>query len=89
MSRVRNQGLTVNYDMELSPENFPLVDTSAADTLFEGQTLSWGGIDNRAVVAQNQYEPSFNNLWIPQSLSYIDIFLKCPPLKWLRIYLLP
>ena len=31
---VRNQGLDVDYDMETSPNNVPLVDTPAADTLF-------------------------------------------------------
>ena len=31
---VRNQGLDVDYDMEPSPKNVPLVDTPAADTLF-------------------------------------------------------
>ena len=75
--------------MELSPKNFPLVDTPAADTLFEEQTWGWDGIYCRAVVAQNQNEPSFKKLWIPQSLSYIEIFLHCLPLKWLRIVLLP
>ena len=52
---VRNQGLEVDDDMETSPKNFPLVDTSAADTLLEEQTWGgWDGIDRRAVVAQNQ-----------------------------------
>ena len=37
---VRNQGLEVDDDMEPPPENITLVDTPAADTLFEGQT--WG-----------------------------------------------
>ena len=46
-----NQGLEVDDDMEPSPENFPLVDTSAAGTLFEGQIWGWDVIDGRAVVA--------------------------------------
>ena len=36
ISLVRNQGLEVDDDMEPSRKNFPSVDTSAADTLFEG-----------------------------------------------------
>ena len=74
--------------MELSPENVPLVDTPDADTLFEGKTWGWDGIDCRAVVAQNQNEPSFKNFWIPLSLSYIGILLHCFPLKLLKIVLL-
>ena len=86
---VRNEGLEVDDYMEPSPKNFPSVDTPAADTLFEGQTWGWDGIDHRDVVAHNQKEPSFKNGWIPQSLSYIDIFLHCLHLKWFRIVLLP
>ena len=37
---VRNQGLEVDYGMESDPENFPLVDTPAAEKLFEVKT--WG-----------------------------------------------
>ena len=85
----RNQGLEVDDDMEPAPKTFPSVDTPAADTLFEGQIWGWDGINFRAVVAQNQNGPSLQNGWIPQSLSYIDIFLHCLPLKWLRIFLLP
>ena len=69
--------------MEPAHNNVPLVDTTAADTLFEGQTWGWDGIDLRAVVSQNQNDPSFKNVWIPQILSYIDIFLYCLPLRWL------
>ena len=75
--------------MEPDPKNVPLVETPYYDTLFEGHTWGWDGINRRAVVAQNQNEPSFKNSWIPQSLSYINIFLHCLPLKWLRIVLLP
>ena len=75
--------------MEPAPENVSLVDAPAADTLFEGYTWGWDGIDHRAVVAHNYNYPSFKNGWIPQSLSYIDIFLHCIPLKWLRVVLLP
>ena len=75
--------------MEPTPKNFPSVDTHSADTLFEGHTWEWGGIGCRAVVAQNQIECSFKNGWIPQSLTNIDIFLHCLPLKWLIIILLP
>ena len=75
--------------MEPAPDNVPSFDTPAADTLFEGQTWGWNGIDRRAVVAQNQNEPSFKNGWSPQSLSYIDIFLHCLPFKWSIIVLLP
>ena len=62
---VRNQGLEVDDDMEPAPNNVPSVDTTAADTLFEGHTWEWGGIDCRAVVAHNQDEPSFQNGLIP------------------------
>ena len=75
--------------MEPSPKNVPLVKTPAADTMFEGQTWGWDEIDRHGVVAQNQNEPSLKILWIPQSLSYIDIFLHCLPLKWLIIVFLP
>ena len=61
--------MEVDYDMELDPNNVPLVDTHYYETMFEGQTWGWDGIDFRAVVAQNQNEPSFKNIWIPQSLS--------------------
>ena len=50
---VRNQGLEGDDDMGPAPENFPSVDTPAADTMFEGQTWGWDGVDRRAVVAQN------------------------------------
>ena len=42
--------------MESSTKNVPSVETPSADTLFEGQTWGWDGIDRRAVVAQNQNE---------------------------------
>ena len=74
--------------MEPSPNNVPLVDTPAADTLFEGNTWGWDVIDSHAMVSQNHNEPSFKNGGIPQSLSYINILLHCPPLKWLIIVLL-
>ena len=88
---VRNQGMDFDDDMERAPENVPLFNTPADDTLFEGQTWGWDGIDFRAVLAQNHNDPSFQNCWIPQSLSlsYINIFLHCLPLKWLIIVLLP
>ena len=50
---VRNQVLEVDYDMKSSPENVPLVDTHAAEKMFEGHTWGWDGIDLPAVVAQN------------------------------------
>ena len=75
--------------MEPAPEKVPSVDTPASDTLFQGHTWGWDGIDCRAVVAQNKNEPSFKIGWIPQSLSYIDTFLHCIPLEYLRILLLP
>ena len=65
ISLVRNQGLEVDDDTELDPDDVPLVENSAADTLFEGQTWGWGGIDRRAAVSQNQNYPSFKNGWIP------------------------
>ena len=68
---------------------FLWLDTTASDTLFEGHKWGWYGIDNRAVVSQNQNDPSFKNVWSPQSLSYINIFLHCLPLKWMIIVLLP
>ena len=55
--------------MEPDPDNVPLVNTTAADTLFEVQTWGWDGIDRRSGVAQNQNENSFKNFWIPQSIS--------------------
>ena len=75
--------------MEPNPDNVLLVDNPAADILFEGQTWGWDGIDHHAMVAQNLNEPSFKSGCIPQSLSYINIFLNCFPLKWLRIVFLP
>ena len=48
---VRNQGLEVDDDIEPAPDNVPLVDTPDSDTLFEGKTWGWYGIDRRAVVA--------------------------------------
>ena len=53
--------MEVDDDMEPSPENVPSVDTPAADTLFEGHTWGWDGIDLHDVVSQNQNEPSFKN----------------------------
>ena len=86
ISLVRNQGLEVDDDMEPTPENVPLVNTTAADTLFEGHTWGWDGIYRRDVVAQNQNEPSFKNGWTPQRLYYINILLQYLPLKWLIIF---
>ena len=74
--------------MEPAPDNVPSIENPAADTLFEGQTWGWDGIDHRSMVAQNHNEPSFKNDWIPPSLSFINIFLNCFPLKWLRIVFL-
>ena len=67
ITHVNNQGLEVDDDMEPAPDNVPLVDTPADNTLFEGQTWGWYGIDSCAIVAQNQNEPSFKNGWIPKS----------------------
>ena len=75
--------------MEPFPENVPLVQTPDAATLFEGQTWDWDGIAICALVVHNQNDPSFKNVWISQSLSYIDILLNCIPLKWLIIIILP
>ena len=88
ISLVRNQGLEDDDDIEPAPENVPSVGTPAADTLFEGQTWGWDDIDRRSVVAYNHNNPSFKKIWIPQSLSYINIFIHCLHLKWLRIVLL-
>ena len=60
---VRNQGLEVDDDTEPAPKNFTLVDTPTTDTIFEGHTWGWDGIDFRAVVAQNQNEPYFKK-WL-------------------------
>ena len=57
--------------------------------MFEVQTWGWDGIYRRDVVAYNRNELSFTNGWIPQSLSYINIFLHFIPFKWFRIVLLP
>ena len=78
--------MEVDDDMEPAPNNFPLVENPSTGTLLEGQTWGWDGIDLHAVVAQNQNEPYFKNGWIPQRLSYIDIFLHFLPLKWLVIF---
>ena len=56
ISLFRNKRLEVDDDMESSTKNVPSVETPSADTLFEGQTWGWDGIDRRAVVAQNQNE---------------------------------
>ena len=61
ISLVRNQGLEVDDEVVPAPDNVPLVNTPVADTLFEGQTWGWYGIDFRAVVSQNHNEPSFKN----------------------------
>ena len=45
--------------MEPALNNYPLVDTPAADTLFEGKKWGWDGTDLWAVVAHNQNEPFF------------------------------
>ena len=73
--------MDVDDDMEPAPDNFPLVETPSAATLFEGHIWGWDGIYRHAVVSKNQNEPSLKNGWIPQNLSYIDIFLHCIPLK--------
>ena len=57
-----NQGLEVDDDTETAPDNFPLVDTPDDETIFEGQTWRWDGIDRRAVVSHNQNEPSLKNV---------------------------
>ena len=44
--------------MKSAPKNVPLVDTPAAEKMFEGHTWGWDDIDLPAVVAQNQNEPS-------------------------------
>ena len=85
---VRNKGLEVDDGTGAAPDNVPLVETNAADTLFERHKWGWDGIDCRAMVAQNQNEPSFKNGRIPQSFSYIDIFLHYLPFKWFRIVFL-
>ena len=72
-------------DMETPPNNVPLLNTPADDTLFEEQIWGWYGIYRCAVVAQNQNNSSFKNGWIPKILSYIDIFLHCLITKWFRI----
>ena len=84
ISLVRNQGIGVYDDMEPAPDNVPSVDTPSDDTLFEGHTLGWGGIDIHAVVAQNHNEPSFKNVWSPTKdfetrglhSSYLPMFLQ-------------
>ena len=45
--------------MEPDPENVPLVENPAADTLFEGHTWGWDGIDCHSVVGQNHNDPFF------------------------------
>ena len=89
ISLVSNQGMKFDDDMEPTPKNVPLVDTPDTDTLFDRYMWGWDGINCRAVAAYNQNEPPFKNVWIPQNLSYINIFLHCLPLKWLIIVLLP
>ena len=74
--------------MEPPPEKIPSVNTPVSDAMFEGHTWRWYGIYCRDLLAQNQNEPSFKYGWIPQSLSHIDIFLHCLPIKWLRIFFL-
>ena len=86
---VKNQDMEVDDDMEPAPENVPLFDNPASDTLFEVQTWGWDGIYFRDMVAQNQNEPSFKSVWITQRLYYINIFLHCLSLKWTRIVILP
>ena len=53
ISLVSNQVLEVDYVMGPAPENVPLVETPAAETMFEGHTWGWDGIDLRSVVAHN------------------------------------
>ena len=78
---VRNKVTKVDYYMKPAPKNVNLVQTTADNTLFEGHTWGWDGTNRCAVVAQNYNIPSFKYGLIPQSLSYIDIFLHCLPLK--------
>ena len=47
--------------MEQAPENVPSVETPDADTIFEGQTWGWDGIDRRDAVSKNQNATSFKN----------------------------
>ena len=42
ISLVRNRGLEVDYDMEKSLKNVPLVNTTAADTMFLGTDMGMG-----------------------------------------------
>ena len=77
----RNQGLEVDNGMEPALNKFPLVYTPDSDTLFEGQKLSWYGIDCHVVVAHNQKETCSKNGLTPQRLSYTDIFIHCLLLK--------
>ena len=39
--------------MEPAPNNVPLVETPAAETMFEGHKWGWDGIDLRSVVSHN------------------------------------
>ena len=54
-----DKGLGFYDEMEPNPINVSLVDTPDYDTLFEIHTWGWYCINFRAVVAQNQNEPSF------------------------------
>ena len=71
--------MEVDYYMEPLPKNVLLVDTPNDDTLFEGHIWGRVGIDCRAVVAQNQNEPSFKNFWtlkaFPTSTYYYTVSL--------------
>ena len=46
--------MEVDNEMLPAPNNVPLVDTPDDDTLFEGKTWWWDGIDIRDVAENNQ-----------------------------------
>ena len=61
ISLVSNEVLEVDYDMEPAPNNVTLVETPAAETMYDGHKWGWDGIDTRVMVAQNHNYSSFKN----------------------------
>ena len=61
---VRNQGLVVDDDNELAPENIPQ-EQSTFSRLFAGQSWGYNGIDRRATSVPVDQEPSFQGGWNP------------------------
>lgn len=84
---VRAQGFEVDDDNEPVEENVPSEPSSQPGGLFPGQRWGWDGIDRRAINMRQLEDALFLN-WTPTSESYLNIFLFCLPLYWVKDVLL-